>query len=111
MDKAKIAVNLNLKLPHIQSVNIGLDYDFAVEAQLEPFLDLASETEVFIYWIKDDAARFLLETEERWPDPARVEWFGADDSGTELEEKMFQRFPAKPDLGGTHRSKSLLHGI
>ena len=101
--KANIAVNLNLKLPHVKEVSIELDSYFTAEAQLEPFLDLPSGTKIFIEGVTDDAAKFLLETAERWPDASCFDWSEGDNLGEEMEEEMLQRFPhPELDLGGSN---------
>ena len=99
--KANFAINLNLKLPDIKELMIGLENDgyFTAKAQLEPFLDLPAETRVYIEGVTDDAAKYLLETAERWPDAPNFDWSGDDGLvggkglGEEMEEKMLQRFP------------------
>ena len=90
--RAAIAVNLDLKLPHIEDVKIELMEFFTVREQLEPFFDLPSETKVFISGIDDESAKFLLDTADRWPDPTYLEW-SEDDVSKELRQKMLLRFP------------------
>ena len=91
--KAKIAVNLDLKLPHIRDLTIELNSYFTAKAQLEPFLDLPSEAKVVVDGVTDDAAKYLLETEKRWPALSNFNWSEDGDLGAELSEKMLQRFP------------------
>ena len=90
--RAAIAVNLDLKLPHIKDVKIELMEFFTVREQLEPFFDLPPETKVFISGIDDESAKFLLDTADRWPDPTYLEW-SEDDVSKELRQKMLLRFP------------------
>jgi hypothetical protein len=99
LKKQAIAVNLDLKLPYIEDLTVELHEFFTVREQLEPFLDLPSRTRIQIRDMDDDAAKFALETQDRWPDFPYFSW-SEGELDPELSEKMRQRFPPPEESGG-----------
>jgi len=91
MRKAGFQIELDLELSHLEELTIKLHDYFSVEDQLEPFLDLHPDTKVIVF--SDDgeeAAKYVLETHDRWPDSSVFYFRGINNR---LLEKLERRFP------------------
>ena len=92
--RAAIKVSLDLQLDHLEELTVELDDYFSARAQLEPFLDLSPKTRVFVADVNEEAARFILETQDSWPAESEFEWQGLEPATLEKAEK---RFPGPVD--------------
>jgi hypothetical protein len=98
VEKAKLETSLDLKLPHLESLELELTDVIPVKDQLEPFVGLPNLKQVLIHKVGKDSARFLLENREHWPKDFD---FGiSDDVPQELRAKLEAAFPRPDEEGG-----------
>jgi hypothetical protein len=98
VEKAKLETSLELKLPHLERLELELTDALPFKDQLEPFVGLPKLRQVSIFDIGEEGARFLLETREHWPNNS---YFGiTKEVPQELKAKLEEAFPGPDEEGG-----------